>query len=78
MEFVHSLEPEVVVGLVDEELGSKPPLSEAEKKNATILISLETFEISLLQIVPLPKNTDRFLVNLLAHFVHIQLRELTN
>ena len=51
VEFVHSLEPEVVVGLVDEELGSKPPLSEAEKKNATILISLETFEISLSQIV---------------------------
>lgn len=61
MDYVHLLLPkDVVDGPGDEELESKPPLSEAEKKNEKIVISLETFEIRLSQIVPLPENTEHF------------------
>lgn len=48
---------DVVAELVDEELASKPSLSEAEK-NATIVISLKTFTIRLSRIVPQPENIE--------------------
>ena len=68
MEYVHLPVPEkvVVAGLLEEE----PPLSEAVKKTRQFQLALiETFEIRLSQIVPLPESTEHFFVNLLTHLL---------